>query len=130
MGFYQTETTAGSGNALQACIATMLNVESMDSVPNFIAAPEGYLVAIQSFLKSRNLMFLKVPLTAEGELPFPSGAGQCVIAGKSPRGDHKHCVVGSTTTSSTKLTLVHDPYEGGNGLESHEWAGFLVHTTN
>ena len=123
---YQTETTAGSGNALQACVATFLQEESLDSVPNFIAAPEGYLTAIQEFLKPRNLMFLKVPLTTNGELPFPSGSGLCIIAGKSPRGDYKHCVVGKSNTGSTALSLLHDPFEGGTGLESNEWAGFFV----
>ena len=32
----QTIFEHGKGNALQACMATMLSVETLDSVPNFI----------------------------------------------------------------------------------------------
>ena len=41
----QTDTTPSHGNALQACVASLLGLE-MEAVPNFVAAPEGYWEAM------------------------------------------------------------------------------------
>ena len=49
---FQTETEAGGGNALQACVASMCELP-LSEVPNFIAAPEGYLAAVQGWLAPR-----------------------------------------------------------------------------
>ena len=43
----QTDMTAGSGNALQACVASMLG-KPMDDVPNFVTMP-SYEEGIREF---------------------------------------------------------------------------------
>jgi hypothetical protein len=79
-------------------------------------------------------------LGRDGQLPFPcltnglDGDGHgvlCILAGKSPRGDHKHCVVGVIDPKSgceTSLTVIHDPHPDGTGLDDFQWAGFFVPT--
>ena len=62
--------SAGSGNALQAAVATALGT-TLANTPNFITAPEGYLVSLQAFLAPKGLAFLKIPLAG---LPLPQPA--------------------------------------------------------
>eukprot|EP00667_Euglena_gracilis_P029413 EG_transcript_38921 len=122
----QTDFSPGTGNALQACVATVLSLPLAD-VPNFIAAPD-YLAALQEFLRPHRLAFLKVSLTPEGRLLFPLPGAQpvCLLTGKSPRGDHKHVVVAQVVDGSSFQTL-HDPHPDGRGLDGAlAWAGFFV----
>ena len=82
------------------------------------------------WLTARKLAFLKVPL-ADGRLTFclQSGAAEvhCIVAGPSPRGDFKHCVVARVTGSELTPTPIHDPHpEGGMLAGPAEWAGFFV----
>ena len=58
----QTDTTPSHGNALQACVASLLGLE-MEAVPNFVAAPEGYWDAMLAHAATLGLSLLKVPLT-------------------------------------------------------------------
>ena len=121
----QTEHEAGKGNALQACVASILDADDIDTVPRFLEDPQGYLHGIETFVAPRGLGVLKVPLT-DNNLTFPTTRSLCIVAGKSPRGDHKHCVV--CTASGTTFELTHDPHKDGTGLDSHEWALFFTQT--
>ncbi|KAK3264130.1 hypothetical protein CYMTET_27106 [Cymbomonas tetramitiformis] len=126
-GQNQTDTTPNNGDALRACVASIFEEEN-DSLPNFIADPRGYLPALQEWLQP-NYAFLKVRLL-DGRLEFPFQAPDnfscyCVLAGPSPRGAHKHCVVGKVVDS--EFEVAHDPYpSGGNLAGSPEWAGFFL----
>ena len=143
---YQTDFTPSRGNALQACFATILHRE-LDNVPNFITDPEGYLAAgaappgypahssraVQRYLAPLNLCLLKVPLNEHGKMAFGLGvagmAAPCVVAGGSPRGDHKHCVV--ARLCGDEFMFIHDPHPDGSMLSDNwagSWAGFLVAT--
>jgi hypothetical protein len=151
---FQSVTEAGKGNALQACVAAMLDLE-LSAVPDVLADPRGYAVAIEEFLRPLGLSLLKLPLDVNGQLPFATGAATlCLLAGPSPRGSHKHVVVarvaappaaesteagaegGATSDAagsaasiqlSTGFELAHDPFEGGEGLGGPgQWAGFFV----
>jgi len=123
----QTEFDSGKGNALQACIGTILKVGSLADVPNFILAP-NYLDAMNDYLGPLGYSFVKVDVsTTDGKLCFPVATGtRCVVTGKSPRGEHKHCVVGSVCADGKSFKLSHDPFPGGSGIEgSPVWVGFV-----
>jgi hypothetical protein len=121
-GVLQDDVTAESGNALQACVASILELE-LHEVPNFIEAP-SYLDAISAFLRPLGMTFLKVPLI-NGTLPFEIGTALCVIAGTSPRGTFKHAVVGKAI--GRECHLLHDPHESGDGIRGAPvWVGFFV----
>eukprot|EP01134_Creolimax_fragrantissima_P000580 CFRG0580T1 len=127
---YQTEFEAEKGNALQACVATILNVP-MNEVPNFIMEPD-YWASMLSHAKTQQYTLIKVPLTAEGRLPFATGEGAlCIVRGTSPRGSHGHVVVGAVATDGTRIDLIHDPFPNGGepclALQpTAVWAAFYV----
>lgn len=127
-GVAQTLFEHGNGNALQACVASLLELP-LESVPNFIEAPGGYLGAVQEFLAPRGLCLIKVPLTPEGKLPLTMGtaAAFCLLTGKSPRGGHSHAVVGRVNPESgDTVTCAHDPHPNGGGIDgAGNWVGFL-----
>ncbi|HBS06849.1 MAG TPA: hypothetical protein DEA96_17900 [Leptospiraceae bacterium] len=119
----QTKWDGGKGNALQACIASLLE-QALDSVPNFIDSAD-YLKSINDFLKEHGWAFLKVELK-DGRLIFPCASGiLCLIAGESPRGDYRHVILARTAQNG--FEPVHDPYpEGGNLAGDPLWAGFIL----
>jgi hypothetical protein len=84
----QTDLTHGSGDALRACVASILELPS-SKVPNLITDPRGYLPPLQEFLLPLGKAFVKVPLI-DGRLPFPLTLPEgaycyCIVAGPSPR---------------------------------------------
>ena len=121
---YQTIFEAGKGNALQACIASIFD-KSLEETPNFLSF-KSYADAIADFVQvHKGLTFIKFNLP-HGALDFDVKHQPLVLAaGKSPRGNHKHVVVGKIV--GRKIELVHDPYPDGMGLEgSPIWIGFFV----
>ena len=121
---YQTVFEAGKGNALQACVASIFD-ENLENVPNFI---EGisYADAIADYVqKEYQLTFVKIFLQ-DGQLDFNVQHAPLVLAaGKSPRGNFKHVVVGKIINK--QIELVHDPYPDANGLEGEPvWIGLFV----
>lgn len=123
----QNDTSPSKGNALQACICTLLSIP-LSAAPNFIAQPEGYAQSLQAFLLSRGQAFIKVPLS-DGKLPFQCSPNTlCVHAAGSPRGNFKHCVVGAVATDGNSIELRHDPHPEGGGVVIREdaWVGFVV----
>jgi hypothetical protein len=117
------------GNALQACFASLLG-RKMADIPNFIQE-DDYMQAIQAYLRPRFLGFLKISFDEDAEkLPFKLDGVPCVVAGKSPRGSHRHCCLGNVKTDSAgscKVFVSHDPHPDGTGIDSAPvWAGFLV----
>ena len=98
-------------------------------MPNFIAAEEGYLAALNSWLGRRGMGFQKVALSEGGRLQFPPPEGAlCLLAGPSPRGVHKHVVVARASAGGV-LVGAHDPHPDGTMLAGDaEWAGLFVVT--
>ena len=119
----QTDLSPGGGNALQACVASILG-ENIDSVPNFVKAPD-YLKALQQWLKSRRLSLLKIELQ-NGRLRYATPGSLCILAGRSPRGNFRHAVVGLCLESG-EFQVAFDPHPDGRGLVGLPiWAGFFV----
>eukprot|EP00966_Prymnesium_polylepis_P114286 2640772-Prymnesium_polylepis.1 len=123
---HQTEHTPEKGNALQACVATILGTPLSD-VPNFIAQPEGYWQSMLVHAATLGLGMVKVQL-ADGRLQFPSQPGTlCVLRGTSPRGPHGHVVVAVVANDGTTLSPVHDPHPDGGFLSgAGEWAAMYT----
>lgn len=122
----QTILEAGRGNALQACVASLLEL-SLEDVPNFLESPD-YLESLNQWLSLRSQAFLKVDLT-DGRLPYPAAAGLlCLLAGPSPRGTHRHVVLGRTLKNPAGgFEILHDPFpEAGNLAGPPQWAGFFL----
>jgi len=136
-GVLQTDFSPGSGNALQACVASMFGVAGpLDTntcegeVPNFIVDPRGYDVALSAWAEGRGLTWVKVNLDPSGSLPGgspPAGVPHdalCVLRGKSPRGEHAHVVVGQLR-GGTPVPLF-DPHPDATMLDgAGGWVGFL-----
>jgi hypothetical protein len=125
-GVYQTDFTPSKGNALQACIATILKLE-LEKVPNFIAQTEDIYDSLRKFLASYGLGFMKIMLE-DGNLPFAPGGDRtiCLLAGDSPRGSHRHVVVAELAQGSTKPAPIFDPHPSAHYLNSHTWVGLFV----
>ena len=120
---HQTDFSAGSGNALQACVASVFDL-GLEEVPNFVKK-DNYLSAMQTWLAMRGLTFLKVPLL-HGALSFPPGERTtCLLAGNSPRGDFRHVIVAETRGNG--FHPLHDPHPDATFLRGDPtWAGFFV----
>eukprot|EP00038_Savillea_parva_P012371 m.204182 g.204182 ORF g.204182 m.204182 type:complete len:711 (-) comp22438_c0_seq1:118-2250(-) len=71
---YQTRTDAGSGNALQACVASLFHVPLHD-IPDFIHEPNGYMSAIEQTLRPSGWVPVKIDL---GKVPSNQGGGGSV----------------------------------------------------
>jgi len=96
----------------------------LDDTPNFINFP-NYVEELSKFLKPYNMTFIKYS-TINGKLEFEVFNSPYVLAaGKSPRGDYRHVVVGKI--NQVDFELVHDPYPDGSGLEGKPlWIGLFI----
>eukprot|EP01062_Namystynia_karyoxenos_P011813 TRINITY_DN14240_c0_g1_i1.p1 TRINITY_DN14240_c0_g1~~TRINITY_DN14240_c0_g1_i1.p1 ORF type:complete len:168 (+),score=58.16 TRINITY_DN14240_c0_g1_i1:78-506(+) len=121
---HQTDFTPGTGNSLQAAVASMLGLP-LDQVPNFVALDCGYEAGIRGFAAERGLAMRKVP---PAELRSDTDAGRlCIIRGKSPRGAHGHVVVGKVSfTPEVKYEHLHDPHPDGTFLDPAEAVGWVM----
>lgn len=121
---YQTVFESGKGNALQAGVASIFDKE-LDEVPNFLEFP-SYADAIADYVQKQfDLTFVKFKLP-NGILDFSVKHSPLVLAaGKSPRGNFKHVIVGKIVDN--EIELAHDPYPDGNGLDGKpSWIGLFV----
>ena len=111
---FQTILEAPHGNALQACVASLLGLP-MNDVPNFVEA-EDYWESLLTHAGTLGLTVLKIPLVA-GRLPFPSVPGtRCIARGESPRGTYGHVIVAIVGPDGLSLVPIHDPHPDGGFL--------------
>ena len=97
----------------------------MEEAPNFIEYP-SYADAIADYVQTAfGLTFVKFNLSSD-ELDFSVKHAPLILAaGKSPRGNFKHVIVGKIV--GKKVGLAHDPYPNGTGLDSEpSWIGLFV----
>jgi len=107
---FQTKFGKPHGNCLQACVATVLELE-LETVPNFVDF-EDWRGELQAFLARYG--FWAVWL-ADG----PTPRGYHLIEGIGPRG-LCHAVVGHNGE------IVHDPHPDGGGIvEFEDWMVFV-----
>lgn len=118
---FQTRTGDPEGNCFAACVASILECNLSD-LPDLMDLPEGrnWLEWFNEGLEARGYGVFNAPASPEN--PFigyiPEGV-HFIAAGPGRRG-MKHCVVmQSNGGRMDKLDeFVHDPYHGGQGLES------------
>ena len=108
----QTDFTPGSGNALQACVASIFQ-RPLASVPNFIESPEGYAAAIATWASTIcGYAFEKIAIDASTRTlaRMHREGARVIIRGVSPRGDFGHVVVGRVVRGGRRFCLEHDPH--------------------
>ena len=126
---HQTDTTAASGNALQACVASILHLE-LAAVPNFIQDKAvGYEQAIRNFVPQHGYTCRKVLFNAtskDDEENNKNDEGKiCILRGQSPRGTFGHVVVAKKKkcpeengSSQLSFDILWDPHPDGTGLDA------------
>ncbi len=107
----QTVFTVPGGNCFSACVASLLEIPLSD-VPYFMGdgPPDDsfdWFAPFLEWLRARGWWAIPLPV-GNGWKP----EGLCILSGKSPRGNHDHCVV------ARGLDIVHDPHPSRDGLMS------------
>jgi hypothetical protein len=119
-----------TGNCFAACVASLLEVplESLAIDPDEMK----WLDTTQEALKAFGLFYLEIRLDVAVNYPtYAMKERQCIMVGKSPRGEFLHAVVGKIGHNDADNTviyeLVHDPHPSGAGIIGNPKAiGFLV----
>jgi hypothetical protein len=126
---HQTQFDATKGNALQACVASILGLQ-LHQVPNFVTFPEPY-DELRHFLSLQGLGFTKIELK-DGVLPFPpyGTSSFCILAGRSPRGNFRHAIVARLSANSVHPQAYFDPHPDNTMLKSMDWVGLFVKVMN
>jgi len=116
---YQTIFDNKIGNCLQACVASILELE-LEDVPNFMEAGDDWADEYGRFMFRFGLQLLTLDRDALLRQDVWWPGGYHIISGDSPRGDWQHSVVGY------EGEMVHDPHpEGGGLVEPHSFDVFV-----
>lgn len=102
---FQTKFKPPDGNCMQACIASVLELD-LDDVPNFVDAQSGWWEQLTEWLGKRGLTPWHFSWGPDWR---PEPGMWHLIDGPSPRGEYLHVVVGRGGD------VVHDPYPGWTG---------------
>ena len=136
LGWQLQTTFAPSGNALQACVASIF-ARPLAEVPNFIAIPGvEYVDAIRAFASANGHTFEKVAVTAGVKAPTlaaPQRPGsRIIVRGVSPRGEFGHVVVGRVQRDGVSFVLEHDVHPGAAVpmITQPTWAGVFAAAHN
>lgn len=114
----QTKFGNEEGNCFAAAIASVLEVK-LEDLPNLNSAQnKEWFRDLWNFLVSHGFSYRGDIHNEAKILAYDKGVnGYYVVNGKSPRGYSRgHAVV------YHKGKFVHDPYPGGNGILSLDWA--------
>ena len=108
------QTTFGKkrGNCLQACIASILEID-IESIPWF-GTRSDWFDKMNAWLSAEHDL-VAIDIVADSVQPWTGcHLGYHIIAGPSPRGDFWHAVVGY------RGEMVHDPHPSGDGLRKEK----------
>jgi hypothetical protein len=111
IALYQTDFSRETGNCLQACVASMLEV-SLDQVPNFAKYGECWFVRLREYLRYWGLDGLYVSYPQEEQLQqmVPQVTAIAIIPVKDAGENDYHAVI----TNHTQI--IHDPNPNGVDL--------------
>ena len=120
----QTITTVPGGNCFSTCIASILEMDLAD-VPNFCLDPDWYRETTK-WLNARGYTLFEIKITADTEWFHAAHDGPFVIvSGQSPRGEHKHSIVGQLGFG--EIRYVHDPHPAGGWIVMDpEYIGLII----
>ena len=116
----QTDFTPGKGNALQACVASILGHE-LEKVPNFVTFSD-YNQAIKDYVNPK--IVTKILLEIQSKLIFDHVGKFCILRGKSPRGDHGHVVIAKM--QETGFLMEWDPHPDSTFLDINQEFGWCL----
>ena len=130
---YQDNFSPGRGNALQAAVASVFGLQ-LAEVPNFVASPEGYELAIQQFCfdcgRYASLKYSLKDDTLDADSWGKYEGNFCLLRGKSPRGDFGHVVVARKVKKAddgetvSAFEMIHDPHPDETFLDESEPFGW------
>lgn len=123
----QTDFNPGSGNALQACVATLFG-RSMEDVPNFVTLACGYRKGIEQFVAPHFDVQMIVFTDRDNSISLVSIGQLVILRGKSPRGSHGHVVVAKCVDGMV-FSNVHDPHPDETFLDGSEPSGWCMFFT-
>lgn len=140
---FQDDFTPSKGNALQACVASLLGHDSLRRVPNFVTLECGYEQGIYNTLKENNADCTALKLSCSccdnnGDIDVVDGkfGGRlCILRGKSPRGAYGHVVVARIVDNNSnkasddgkyQFEMIHDPHPSGTFLDESEAFGWYM----
>ena len=125
---FQDDFSPAKGNALQACVASLLGLPLHD-VPNFIALDCGYEEGINMYLQEMSpehctMTMVKKKVASVNESDLQK---LCILRGKSPRGNFGHVVVARLVeTNGPLFEMIHDPHPASNFLDKEETYGWCM----
>ena len=132
---YQDNFSPGRGNALQAAVASVFGLQ-LAEVPNFVASPEGYELAIQQFCfdcgRYASLKYSLKDDTLDADSWGKYEGNFCLLRGKSPRGDFGHVVVARKVKKAddgetvSAFEMIHDPHPDETFLDESEPFGWCI----
>lgn len=116
---FQQIIDRNKGDCFSACLASILEIK-IEEVPKFMWHFKTYEKdAVNLWLAPRGYGLLRVRWPEEirtgNDIPFHAvRLLYCIAAGKSPRGDWLHAVVGCLEAYTFKM--IHDPHPSGRGI--------------
>lgn len=121
---HQDDFSPAKGNALQACVASLLGHQSLQDVPNFIALECGYEQGIRDYFHETT-KYAVVKKSCRDVSSENENGKLCILRGKSPRGDFGHVVVARVVDNNT-FEMIHDPHPDGTFLDPSEEYGWYM----
>lgn len=100
---FQTKFGDKSGNCFAACVASILELP-LETVPNVCVLGDDWFDSFIFWCGTIGYSYVELVI----EHRKMSDGQYCVVVGKSPRGDFKHCVVGRFEDG--EIEVVHDPH--------------------
>lgn len=118
----QTNSDPDTGNCWSTCIASLLRMPAA-SVPNFCGDPPRnryWAKETQDWLAQFGMGIVTVASQNENGAFFVMPAGECILTGKSPRGEHLHSIVGRVSCPdgiNNEFAYLHDPSPHGGFID-------------
>lgn len=123
------------GDCVRSVFACLMGLDSVEEIPNFMRdGEEKYNQHLQEWLDENNLSYIEIDFKA-AQVAYHIPEGYCGIAGKSPRGDYDHLVIGEVKYRYEDekvfrdFHFIHDtsPYHDSNFIDGEpKTASFLV----
>ena len=122
------------GDCVRTCMACILDVDKIEDVPNFMRDEEPHFIEyLTEWLENNNLEYMQMEIDDFFNSPWMP-KGYCLLAGKSPRGEWDHMVVGEIKAVIKEgqvyreIHFAHDtsPHHDGTYIDGDiKYVGFL-----
>jgi len=119
------------GDCFRTCIACLLNYKDPKEIPNFMdEGDNNFQNKFDQWLKDTNLSYIELNIESFKIHPYFVPLGECIVVGKSPRGNYNHAVIGQvikTGKYDKQIETVYDvsKIESEAHLDNILYIGFL-----